>query len=140
MKRVKFFCLLAVLAGSWLVVKMPAVLARYNPQSSPINFERDIRPLLSDRCFTCHGPDDATREAKLRLDDPTAIAADERPIVVPGKSTDSLLFQRIQSQNPDEAMPPAGSGKSLNEKYIEIIAEDAYISEAYSIMLDWINK
>ncbi len=101
------------------------VIATNSPSSivngQTVDFSRDIRPLLSDRCFTCHGPDDATREAKLRLDDPAELAAEERPIIVPGKSADSLLVQRIHSQNPEEAMPPAGSGKSLNDAERELL-------------------
>ena len=104
-------------------------------QAQTVDFNRDIRPLLSDRCFTCHGPDDATREAKLRLDDPAAIAADERPIVVPGKSTESLLFQRIHSQNPEEAMPPAGSGKLLNDAERELLTR--WIDQGARFEVHW---
>ena len=100
-----------------------------------VDFNRDIRPLLTDRCFACHGPDDATREAKLRLDDPAALAAEKRPIIVPGKSAESLLVQRIHSQNPEEVMPPAGSGKSLNDAERELLTR--WIDQGARFEIHW---
>jgi mono/diheme cytochrome c family protein len=69
-----------------------------------VQFNRDIRPLLSDRCFRCHGPDSAAREASLRLD---------RPPLTP--QTQSKFAQRISSEDPAEQMPPPESGLRLSE-------------------------
>ncbi|MBL8736851.1 MAG: PSD1 domain-containing protein [Planctomycetes bacterium] len=76
-------------------------------------YGRDIRPLLADRCFRCHGPDPATREAGLRLDErDAAIAArdDGDPAIVPGDAEHSELWRRIVRHD-DERMPPKESGK-----------------------------
>lgn len=74
--------------------------------SAALRFARDIRPILSDNCFACHGPDAAKRRAKLRLDEPNhaVLERGERP---------SLLVERITHADPDERMPPAESHKSL---------------------------
>lgn len=75
----------------------------------PVDFNRDIRPILSENCFHCHGPDSATRESGLRLDDAES-AAD----VLPAKGDDDCeLLRRVLSDDPDEQMPPPESRKSL---------------------------
>ncbi len=80
----------------------------------PVDFNRDIRPLLSENCISCHGPDSAHREADLRLDQEQAAKGDRKghPIVVAGDSAASELIARIESA--EEPMPPVESGKSLN--------------------------
>jgi hypothetical protein len=82
-----------------------------------IRFSTDVRPILSDRCFHCHGPDEQSREAELRLD----IAPESDEIVVPGKPADSELLRRIKSTDPDEQMPPPDHGKPLNADEISLI-------------------
>ncbi len=84
----------------------------------PISFNRDIRPILSDMCFFCHGPDAAHREADLRLD--VEESAKEYAIV-PGDLR-SELISRITSDDPDLLMPPADSGKKLTRKQIELLS------------------
>src|SRR5258708_37492024 len=77
----------------------------------PPVFNRDIRPILSDKCFKCHGPDKIARKADLRLDQrEAAIKADA---IVPGKADESLLIERIFSDDPKQVMPPTNSGKTL---------------------------
>src|SRR3954452_7114443 len=76
-----------------------------------IRFNRDIRPILSDNCFLCHGPDKNKRKAKLRLDD-RAIAL-EKKAIVPGDVSKSELVRRIFTNDPDDQMPPPDSGKHL---------------------------
>ncbi|RMF42283.1 MAG: DUF1549 domain-containing protein, partial [Planctomycetota bacterium] len=83
-----------------------------------VDFARDIRPLLSDRCFVCHGPDAEQREADLRLD--LADAAYEYAIV-PGKPEESPFVQRIFSQDPDERMPPPSSNLSLSPEEKDLL-------------------
>lgn len=82
-----------------------------------ISFNRDIRPILADKCFHCHGPDSNTREAGLRLDreDSARDSSDRAAAIVPGNAADSELIRRIFSDDPDEQMPPPGSGRHLNK-------------------------
>ena len=82
-----------------------------------VSFNRDIRPILADKCFKCHGPDARERKGKLRLDnarDARAPAASGSVAIVPGTLDDSELYQRITSPDPDERMPPPKSGKTLS--------------------------
>ena len=84
-----------------------------------ISFNRDIRPILSDRCFTCHGPDAGAREADLRLD--TAEGAHEWAIV-PGDGDASEVLARVATDDPDMRMPPADSKKKpLNKAQVELL-------------------
>lgn len=79
-----------------------------------VDFNRDIRPLLSDKCFACHGPDDKTRKADLRLDmEESVFEANE--VVVRGKPGESELIDRVFSSDPDTMMPPPESNKSLTD-------------------------
>lgn len=77
-----------------------------------VQFNRDVRPILAENCFQCHGPDSAARKADLRLDDADAA----RSVVEPDKVDDSELVRRILTPDADERMPPAESHKSLTEK------------------------
>ena len=78
---------------------------------APIDFIRDIRPILSNNCFQCHGPDSSTREADLRLDTREGAlgSVDREALIVPGQPHESELLRRIASDDPDERMPPADS-------------------------------
>ena len=84
-----------------------------------VSFTRDVLPILSDRCFQCHGPDSQARKANLRLDDKSSIFAQREngAVVVPGAPDDSILVHRITATN-DTVMPPHGSNLRLsaNEK------------------------
>lgn len=88
-----------------------------------ISFNRDIRPILSDNCFFCHGPDNNKREADLRLDTLEGLHGKEgKPgAVVPGKPQESQLIARILAQDPQEHMPPPASGKKLTPEQIELL-------------------
>ena len=88
-----------------------------------INFRRDIQPLLSDRCFQCHGPDAKARQADLRLDRQDRLfgSTEADALVMPGKPEASELFKRISSINPDVQMPPASTKRPLTKKNIELI-------------------
>ncbi len=79
-----------------------------------IDFQRDVRPLLSDRCFLCHGPDAERRQADLRLDTKESATADRQGsrAVVPGDPAASALLARIESDDPDFRMPPPDSGRT----------------------------
>ncbi len=79
-----------------------------------VDFNRQIRSILSDKCFLCHGPDESTRESGLRLD--VRDDAIESGALVPGKPNESELLARILSDDPDEVMPPPGTGKTVTAK------------------------
>lgn len=82
--------------------------------ASAVRFGRDIRPIFSDRCFKCHGPDVGSRQADLRLDERDIAIAEHKDgtrAINPGKVEDSELWRRITSDDPDEAMPPPHAGK-----------------------------
>ena len=74
-----------------------------------LTYNRDIRPVLAEKCFTCHGPDSAARKGDLRLDQREA--AVESGAIAPGKSDESGIIARILSADPDELMPPPDSHK-----------------------------
>jgi len=84
-----------------------------------VDYDRDIRPLLSDACFACHGPDDAERKADLRLNTQEGLLGQIRPRA-PEKSE---LYQRITASDPDERMPPPDFQRSLSPKQIATIRQ-----------------
>ena len=101
---------------TWRFMLMAGILSAHLPvygeEKLPetVQFNRDIRPLLSNNCFLCHGPDQGRRKGKLRLD----LEADaKKDVIVPGNVADSELWARITSTDPDEMMPPAKSKKTL---------------------------
>ncbi|MFK8111591.1 MAG: PSD1 and planctomycete cytochrome C domain-containing protein [Rubripirellula sp.] len=86
-----------------------------------LQFNRDVRPILSNHCFTCHGPDSATREGGVRLDQresATATGDSGNRAIVPGDFTASELIERITSTDPDVRMPPEDGPKALDAKQI----------------------
>ena len=89
-----------------------------------IEFNRDVRPILSNNCFLCHGPDPKTVGGGLRLDKPDVAKGkleSGHTAIVPSDLTASELIKRITSANPDEQMPPKASGKSLTAADIETL-------------------
>lgn len=96
---------------------------RVSAAEQPINFSRDIRPLLSDNCFACHGPDEGQRKAKLRLDvkEGAFEVRDGHAIIKPGDSANSELIKRIVTTDPDDLMPPAKTGKKLTTAQIDLL-------------------
>jgi len=95
---------------------LSALLAVAAGEERPLSFNSDIRPLLSDRCFTCHGFDAKAREGDLRLDTPEGAfdKREEGPAIVPGDPAASLIWQRLISKDPDEVMPPPDSHLTLS--------------------------
>ncbi|HKB05687.1 MAG TPA: PSD1 and planctomycete cytochrome C domain-containing protein [Gemmataceae bacterium] len=89
----------------------------------PVDFNRDVRPILSDKCFACHGPDEKHRAAKLRLDVEKDAKADRDgvPAVVPGKPDESELVARITNPDESERMPPKKANKPLTKAEIETL-------------------
>ncbi len=78
-----------------------------------VSYGRDIRPILSDRCFKCHGQDPGSRQAELRMDERESVTMQRKSgrVVAPGKPDESLILERITSHDPDEVMPPPSAGK-----------------------------
>jgi hypothetical protein len=88
-----------------------------------IEFNRDIRPILADHCFHCHGPDAAKRKANLRLDSEESAMAerDGRHPIVPGRPDQSELIRRITAKDRQERMPPATSARQLTDRQIDLL-------------------
>ncbi|MCD0462655.1 DUF1553 domain-containing protein [Roseiconus lacunae] len=84
-----------------------------------LSFNRDVRPILSDYCYACHGPDENHREADLRLDD--RAAATDYGAIVPGEADSSLMIERILSDDLDLVMPPPAGGKKLSQEEREVL-------------------
>ena len=93
--------------------------------AEPIDFSKQVRPILSENCFFCHGPDDKKREADLRLDDEAAAKKNNDGViaVVPGDPEKSALIQRIVSTDPDEVMPPPKQHKTISPAQVALLKE-----------------
>ena len=111
---------------TWLLsiaVVLPWGVVTAAAHSEEISFNRDIRSLLSNNCFKCHGPDADERQGGLRLDTQEgALAESDSGLAIgPGKPEESLLIERITSADPDMRMPPADSGLTLKPEQIELL-------------------
>jgi len=92
--------------------------------AGPVEFDRQIRPILAKNCFICHGPDEKHREAGLRLDvreGAMRTLDDGKRAIVPGKLGTSELIRRITSEDKDERMPPGRANRSLAPAQIELL-------------------
>ena len=98
-----------------------------------VDFNRDIRPILSENCFYCHGQDSNKRQADLRLDDRNA--AIDAGAIVPNDAAGSAVVQRINSDNPDELMPPAKSNRRLSAEQKALL--ERWISEGAKYQTHW---
>ncbi len=100
----------ALLLGCWLLLPIAEAAA-----DESLSFNRDIRPILSNKCFACHGFDAKKRQADLRLDTPEGAMAEHEGVraVVPGDLAKSELWRRVTSTDEDEMMPPQSSNKKL---------------------------
>jgi hypothetical protein len=108
-------------------------LSASGASAATVSFNRDVRPILSDNCFYCHGPDASHRQADLRLDirDDAVTAG----AIVPGKPAESTLVSRINSTDSDELMPPPESHKKLDAKQKELLAR--WIEEGAEYQKHW---
>lgn len=100
-----------------LLLALAPVLTAAVAGSKPVDFNRDIRPILSDNCFACHGPDETRRMAQVRLDTPEGA----RAVVVPGDSSKSRIYARISHADPKRRMPPPAFGHTLTDKQVELV-------------------
>src|SRR5205085_3250900 len=95
---------------AWVIALLLAPAPRADAQPGRVEFNRDVRPILSDLCFQCHGPDKAKRKAKLHFDSEDGA----RRVIVAGKPAESELIRRITATDPDTRMPPPASGHVLS--------------------------
>ncbi|MBL9128285.1 MAG: PSD1 domain-containing protein [Verrucomicrobiales bacterium] len=132
------------LAASAATVSAPkgtsaaATASARSESTEPLRFNRDIRPILSDNCFACHGFDSKTRKAGLRLDIPDgafAPAKSGKPAIRPGKPDESELWVRIQTTDPDDLMPPGDSHKVLTTAQKERLRR--WIEEGAAYQKHW---
>ncbi len=101
-----------------------------------IDFNRDIRPILSNNCYACHGPDEKVRKADLRLDTfAGATGKDGTAAVTPGDPAKSSLIERVTSADAGEVMPPPKTGKKLTAKETELLA--AWIKQGAKYATHW---
>src|SRR5947199_2718744 len=101
--------ILALLLATWTT---PGASAQ-----DKVDFNRDVRPILSDRCFKCHGP--GTQEADVRLD--RREAALQHQVIVPGKPRISKVIRRVTTPDEDERMPPAEEGERLGQAQVDTL-------------------
>ena len=112
---------------SFLFLLTFAIASTAAAENTNVSFTRDIRPILADRCFACHGPDTKSREADLRLDVATGDDGAHAAAIEPGSAEDSELWLRITSTDDDTRMPPPDAHvMPLNDREQQLIR-------------DWIN-
>ncbi len=116
--------LLAVLIGLVVASHCDPTSAADQPAAGKISFDRDVRPILSNHCWKCHGPDAKERKAGLRLDQldsATKPAESGKSAIIPNKPGDSELLRRVLSSDADEQMPPASENKPLSAAQKDIL-------------------
>lgn len=119
--------LLKSLVCSLLLVCTSVSIGLAQTAAERVSFNRDIRPILADRCFHCHGPDEHERQANLRLDrsggeDGAYRTSDDSTAIKPGSVEASVVWQRIVSKDPDEVMPPPDAQKKpLTEREKQLV-------------------
>ncbi len=127
-----------LIAGGILVGICLRASNAHAAEGETIDFNRDIRPILSGKCFTCHGPDEPRRKGGLRLDNPEGTFGQTKTgnrAVVPGKLDESELYLRIMSDDDTERMPPVKDGKPLTTLEKERLK--AWIEQGASYRTHW---
>src|SRR5688572_25143847 len=92
--------------------------------AAPIDFNREVRPIFSEHCYACHGPDENKRKAGLRLDvyeEAIKSLKSGNRAIVPSDLTKSALIQRIMATDPEEIMPPVKHAKPLSAAQVEVL-------------------
>ncbi len=136
---------LALMGTAWLPAGVPGTPQPGPvPSSSPpfpsarVQFNRDIRPILSDHCFACHGFDPKTRKADLRLDTPDGAygaGASGAVAIRPGELEASELWRRVATSDPDDRMPPADTHKQLSTEQTALLRR--WIEEGAPYQKHW---
>ena len=117
-----------------LMVPLTVVAIAHPLSAKPvgnIDFNRDVRPILSQNCFACHGPDAHDRKGKLGLDTEEG----SRKAITPGDIEDSEFFYRITTSDEDDRMPPSDHGKALKKTEVEILR--AWIEQGAKYAEPW---
>ncbi len=111
-----------VAAAAWLAAAIVRAAGGVQVPASPapIVFNRDIRPILSNNCFACHGPDEQGRKTKFHFDTKDGMFL-EAGVIIPGNAAQSLLYQHITDPDPTQHMPPPDSGYGLTPKQIDLL-------------------
>ena len=110
---------------------LPVIVVLLHSTATGVDFNTEIRPLLSNHCFECHGPDHATRQADLRLD----IRQSAMTVITPGKIKRSELIHRIHSDDPELMMPPPDAKKSLTHSQKQLLVQ--WIKEGADFQQHW---
>ena len=127
----KIAALLAMAAATLLTA---ATALAANSEDESIDFNRDIRPILANHCYHCHGPDPNTRQADLRLDTQTGITEQrDPPLIVQHRPASSELFHRITTTDSDEQMPPPDSNRELTAGQIQLLTRWIEQGAEYSV-------
>jgi hypothetical protein len=115
--------LLPLMVTASLAAQHEGVTAETSAPADAVDFLRDVRPVLAQHCFTCHGPDAKERKGDLRLDLRADAFADRGDyfVVKPGDPADSELMLRVTSEDPDEVMPPPECDDALEPKEVEVL-------------------
>ncbi len=114
-----------------------ALFATHPARAEDINFARDVRPILSNNCFSCHGPDDQAREGELRLDMQAGVFGErgDNGVVRPGLPRTSELIIRVLSEDESEVMPPPESNKSLSDAEKQLLV--AWVAQGAPWQQHW---
>ncbi|MES2707501.1 MAG: PSD1 and planctomycete cytochrome C domain-containing protein [Verrucomicrobiota bacterium] len=127
------------LQGLLAVLSTLGLLTASHAAAEPLRFNRDIRPILSNACFRCHGPDDKKREGGLRLDLRNAAITELKSgdtAIVPGKPDESELLKRVSTHDPDDMMPPPEAKKpALTEQEVATLRD--WITQGASFEDHW---
>lgn len=127
-QRPRLLCLTLTAAVAGLASSGAVPLA---PLAQAVDFDRDIRPILAGKCYTCHGPDPATRKAGLRLDQKESVLT----VMTPGTAETSELFSRITARSADRVMPPPSTENPLSTA--EVLLLRAWIEDGVSWKQHW---
>ena len=126
------------LLGRGMVFLGATLALNATAETKPVDFLRDVRPILSSHCFKCHGPDETTRKGGLRLDireEAVKPAKSGEYAIVPLDVEKSHLLERINTSDADDLMPPASAKHPLNEKQKEILRR--WIAEGAEYQPHW---
>ena len=119
-------------------IGLPAAAVAAGQDSARIDFNKVIRPIFSENCYKCHGPDDGERKARLRFDirnEALKPAKSGKIAIVPGAPDKSELIARITASDPDDRMPPVKTGKTLSPAQIESLRQ--WISQGAAFATHW---
>ena len=113
-----------LLAVVWLCLAVVEFEGSFALGDEPVEFRRDVLPILSENCFACHGFDEAARQASMRLDTLEGALSESdsgEPAIVPGKPDESPLIHRVEAADVDERMPPPDADLVLSEEHKRVL-------------------